>query len=84
MDFNISAEDEALLLRVREHLQAGNPPREDELVAELGEDVRAQLRSLGRRGWLVLRPVPGDLVYVEGLSTLAESALSNRRDVGDG
>ncbi|MCX4548723.1 hypothetical protein OG204_23460 [Streptomyces sp. NBC_01387] len=83
MDFNITAEEEALLLRIREHLHAGNRPGEAELAAELGDDVRAQVRSLGTRGWLVVRPGSGGEVYVEGLSTLAESALSNRRDVGD-
>lgn len=41
------------------------------------------MRSLGERGWLVVRPAPDGTFYVEGLSSLAESALSNRRDVGD-
>ncbi|NDZ77208.1 hypothetical protein G3I19_01435 [Streptomyces sp. SID10853] len=83
MDFNITAQEEALLLRIREDLHAGSTPREDDLAAELGDEVRGRVRSLGARGWLVVRPAPDGTVYVEGLSSLAESALSNRRDVGD-
>ncbi|GGX26518.1 hypothetical protein [Streptomyces chryseus] len=82
MDFNITAEEEALLLRLREHLQAGNLPYVDELAAELGDEVRPQLRSLAGKGWIVLRALPGSTAYVEALTPLAESALSNRRNAG--
>ncbi|MGR8011960.1 hypothetical protein [Streptomyces hypolithicus] len=82
MDFNITAEEEALVLRVREHLHAGNMPHEDELAGELGEDARRQVRRLADRGWLVLRQTIGHTVYVDSLSPLAEAALSSRRDIG--
>ncbi|MBT2508427.1 hypothetical protein J7I98_21565 [Streptomyces sp. ISL-98] len=83
MDFSITTEEEALLLRLREHLQAGNMPHEDELTAELGDEVRQQLHGLAGKGLIVLRQLPGSTVYVEALTPLTESALANRRDVGD-
>lgn len=85
MDFNITSEEEALLLRIREVLSDGLMPTEADLADELGDEVRAQVRSLAGRGWLILQRADSDaggLAYVEGLTPWAETALSSRRDVG--
>ncbi|MEN8654131.1 hypothetical protein ABCR94_26935 [Streptomyces sp. 21So2-11] len=82
MDFDITTEEETLLLRIREHLSAGNMPQEREIAAELGEDASSILRRLESKGWVVLRPTLGSF-YVEALTPWAELALSSRRDVGD-
>ncbi|MEV0263429.1 hypothetical protein AB0I49_19130 [Streptomyces sp. NPDC050617] len=84
MDFNITGEEEALLLRVGERLAAGDSPSEDELAEELGDEARGQLRSLADKGWLVLdRAAEEGPVTVRALTPLAQAALSNRRDVGE-
>jgi hypothetical protein len=83
MDFNISGEEEALLLHLREVLRDGLMPTEADLADELGDEVREQVRSLARRGWLILQSADvSDTAYVEGLTPWAETALSSRRDVG--
>ncbi|MFE7120867.1 hypothetical protein ACFU99_36105 [Streptomyces sp. NPDC057654] len=84
MDFNITGEEDALLLRIDERLTAGDSPSEDELAEELGNEARDQLRSLAGKGWLVLdRAAEEGPVTVRTLTPLAQAALSNRRDVGE-
>ncbi|MGP4003973.1 hypothetical protein [Streptomyces sp. 8N706] len=81
MDFNISEEEEALLLRIHERLAAGGNPTEDELAHELGDDARRQLESLADKGWVsLIQPPEGGPTLVSGLSPMAQSAISNRRD----
>ncbi|WP_078624267.1 hypothetical protein [Streptomyces monomycini] len=75
MDFNITAEEEALVLRIDERLRAGDTPTEEDLLVELGDEVRAQVQSLVRKGWL------GAGQSLE-LSDLARRALANRHDAG--
>ncbi|MET9293899.1 hypothetical protein [Streptomyces sp. NPDC003077] len=76
MDFDITAEEEALALRIAERVGAGDTPSEDDLAEELGDEVRPQVRSLLAKGWLVCSCGCLDL------SRMARMALSSRRDVG--
>ncbi|MFC9231376.1 hypothetical protein ACFTZI_20840 [Streptomyces decoyicus] len=77
MDFNITAEEEALVLRVAEHDQAGNSPTDDDLADELGDEVRPHLKRLLKKGWLVV-----DSDRSLALSRIAQAAISSRRDIG--
>lgn len=77
MDFNITAEEEALVIRVAAKLRAGHSPTDDDLADELGDEVRPVLQSLLTKGWLVV-----DAERALTLSTVAQAAISSRRDVG--
>ncbi|MGW8399194.1 hypothetical protein ACWGLP_21330 [Streptomyces lydicus] len=77
MDFSITAEEDALLIRVAAQLRAGHSPTDDDLADELGDEVRPLLQSLLEKGWLVV-----DAERSLTLSTVAQAALSSRRDVG--
>ncbi|MFE7540882.1 hypothetical protein [Streptomyces platensis] len=77
MDFNITAEEEALLIRVAAQLRAGHSPTDDSLADELGDEVRPRLQALLHKGWLTV-----DAERSLTLSTVAQAALSSRRDVG--
>lgn len=46
MDFRITAEEEALVLRRAEFLDAGTQPQETQLVEQVGPDVRQQFEQL--------------------------------------
>ncbi|MFI9356092.1 hypothetical protein [Streptomyces lydicus] len=78
MDFSITAEEDALLIRVAAQLRAGHSPTDDDLADELGDEVRPLLQSLLEKGWLVV-----DAERSLTLSTVAQAALSSRRDVGE-
>lgn len=77
MDFNITAEQETLVLRVAERHEAGDSPTDDDLADELGDEVRPQLQRLLEKGWLVV-----DAHRSLMLSRIAQTAISSRRDVG--
>ncbi|MGW1828892.1 hypothetical protein ACWCO0_09380 [Streptomyces tubercidicus] len=77
MDFNITAEEEALLIRVAAQLRAGHSPTDDSLADELGDEVRPRLQALLYKGWLTV-----DAERSLTLSRIAQAALSSRRDVG--
>ncbi|MFF8788435.1 hypothetical protein [Streptomyces sp. NPDC015125] len=77
MDFHITAEEESLVFRIAERLRAGDSPTDDDLAEELGDEVRPQLQSLLAKGWIVV-----DAERSLNLSTVAQVALSSRRDVG--
>ncbi|MFI7096371.1 hypothetical protein [Streptomyces lydicus] len=77
MDFNITAEEDALLIRIAAQLRAGHSPTDDDLADTLGDEVRPVLQSLIRKGWLVV-----DAERSLTLSTIAQAAISSRRDVG--
>ncbi|GAA2302415.1 hypothetical protein Scani_26040 [Streptomyces caniferus] len=77
MDFNITAEEEALLIRVAAQLRAGHSPTDDSLADELGDEVRPRLQALLHKGWLIV-----DADRSLTLSRVAQAALSSRRDVG--
>lgn len=77
MDFNITAEEEALVIRVVAKLRAGHSPTDNDLADELGDEVRPLLQSLLEKGWLVV-----DDERELALSTIARAAVSGRRDVG--
>ncbi|KIZ17300.1 hypothetical protein [Streptomyces natalensis] len=77
MDFNISAEEEALIFRLAGLLRAGHSPTDDDLADELGDEVRSLLQSLLNKGWLVV----GEERELT-LSTIARFAVSSRKDVG--
>ncbi|MFF4952817.1 hypothetical protein [Streptomyces chattanoogensis] len=79
MDFNITAEEEALVLRIAERQKAGDSPTDDDLAGELGDEVRLRLQRLLEKGWLVV-----DADRSLALSTIAQAAISSRRDVGGG
>ncbi|WP_030413598.1 hypothetical protein [Streptomyces sp. NRRL S-1448] len=77
MDFTITAEEEALVIRVAAQLRAGHSPTDDSLADELGEEVRPRVQALLEKGWLVV-----DAESSLTLSRMAQAALSSRRDVG--
>ncbi|WP_189304916.1 hypothetical protein [Streptomyces albospinus] len=77
MDFNITAEEEALVLRVAAFVRAGHFPTDDDMADELGEEVRPLLQSLLEKGWLVVEEE-----RALSLSPIARAAVSSRRDVG--
>lgn len=77
MDFHITAEEEGIVFRIAERLRAGDSPTDDDLAEELGDEVRPNLRSLLAKGWIVV-----DADRSLKLSTIAQAALSSRRDVG--
>lgn len=78
MDFNITAEEEALVFHVAALLRTGNhSPTDDDLADELGDEVRPLLQSLLGKGWLVI-----EKERELALSTIARHAVSSRRDVG--
>ncbi|MFF3912682.1 hypothetical protein ACFYZB_04225 [Streptomyces sp. NPDC001852] len=81
MDFRITAEEEALVFRIAELLDAGTQPREAQLVEELGPDVRQQLEGLKAKGWIVARGAADGMVVVD-LAGPAWTAVRSRRDVG--
>ncbi|MGD3109283.1 hypothetical protein [Streptomyces sp. YGL11-2] len=76
MEFNITAEEEALVLRVASLLRAGRSLTDDDLAEELGDEVRQLLRSLLEKGWLVV-----DEERELTLSVIARAAVSSRKDV---
>ncbi|MET8679150.1 hypothetical protein ABZW18_16645 [Streptomyces sp. NPDC004647] len=81
MDFNITGEEEALVLRIQERLAAGDNPTENSLAEELGDDARARLQSLADKGWVsLIQPPEGGPTLVSGLSPMAHTALSDRRN----
>ncbi|MDJ0343947.1 hypothetical protein QMK19_27970 [Streptomyces sp. H10-C2] len=84
MDYNITAEEEALVFRLAELLNAGAQPREEEVVDELGSEVSGQLASLSRKGWIDVERVPDSTWRVNDLSPVAWLAIRARRDVGGG
>lgn len=77
MDFNITAEEEALVFHVAALLRTGHSPTDDDLADELGDEVRPLLQALLGKGWLVI-----DKERELTLSTIARHAVSSRRDVG--
>ncbi|MFE3883324.1 hypothetical protein ACFXPQ_10505 [Streptomyces lydicus] len=77
MDFNITAEEEALVRHIAARHRAGDSPTDDDLADELGDEVRPALQSLLQKGWLVV-----DAERALTLSTIAQAAISSRRDVG--
>ncbi|MFG2140190.1 hypothetical protein [Streptomyces sp. NPDC048650] len=77
MDFNITAEEEILVFRIAERVGAGDSPTDDDLAAELGDEVRPQLQSLLGKGWLVV-----DTERSLSLSRIAQTAISSRRETG--
>ncbi|MFG2788822.1 hypothetical protein [Streptomyces sp. NPDC048419] len=76
MDFNITAEEEALVFHVACLLQSGLSPTDDDLAEELGDEVRPLLQSLLDKGWLVVGK-ERELT----LSVIARAAVSSRKDV---
>lgn len=81
MDFRITAEEEALVFRLAELLDAGTQPLETQLAEELGPDARQQLEGLKAKGWTLTREV-ADGVMVADLTGPAWKAVRSRRDVG--
>lgn len=77
MDFNITAAEEAMVFRVAERVRAGGAPTDDDLAAELGDEVRPELQSLLEKGWLIV-----DAERSLRLSRIAQEAVSSRRDIG--
>ncbi|BDM70540.1 hypothetical protein HEK616_40270 [Streptomyces nigrescens] len=77
MDFTITAEEEALVIRVAAQLRAGHSPTDDSLAEELGDEVRPRMQALLQKGWFIV-DAEGSLT----LSRMAQAALSSRRDVG--
>ncbi|QHC22462.1 hypothetical protein [Streptomyces sp. GS7] len=75
MDFDITAEEEALVMHVAALLRAGRSPTDDDLAEELGDEVRPPLQSLLEKGWLVV-----DEERELTLSVIARAAVSSRRD----
>ncbi|MFI7103208.1 hypothetical protein ACIBK8_28105 [Streptomyces sp. NPDC050161] len=75
MDFNITAEEEALVFHVAALLRAGRSPTDDDLADDLGDEVRSLLQSLLAKGWLVI-----EKERALTLSTIARHAVSSRRD----
>ncbi|MGY5129826.1 hypothetical protein [Streptomyces nigrescens] len=78
MEFNITAEEEALVHDIAARLRAGDSPTDDDLAEELGDEVRPQLSSLVAKGWLVV-----DAQRSLTFSRIARAAVSTGRDVGD-
>ncbi|MEV6022320.1 hypothetical protein [Streptomyces sp. NPDC052036] len=81
MDLRITAEEEALVFRLAELLDAGTRPREAQLVEELGPDVRQQLEGLKAKGWILVLEATGGMVITD-LTGPTWKAVSSRRDVG--
>ncbi|UQA90704.1 hypothetical protein [Streptomyces halobius] len=78
MDFNITAEEEALVRHIARRLAAGDAPTDDDLADELGVEVRPQLQALLEKGWLVV-----DDERFLTLSRIARAVIANRGDVGN-
>ncbi|AEW93201.1 MULTISPECIES: hypothetical protein [Streptomycetaceae] len=82
MDFSVTAEEEALVFRLAELLDADTRPREAELMDELGPDIAEQLDDLDGKGWVVVQhALTGDRMVVD-LTSPAWQAVRNRRDAG--
>ncbi|MGW2426796.1 hypothetical protein ACWC0C_48055 [Streptomyces sp. NPDC001709] len=81
MDFRITAEEEALVFRLAELLDAGTQPRQAQLVEELGPDSRQQLEALKVKGWILVRE-GADGTMDADLTGPAWKAVRNRRNVG--
>ncbi|MEU6325490.1 hypothetical protein [Streptomyces sp. NPDC047009] len=81
MDFRITAEEEALVFRLAELLDAGTHPLETQLVEELGPDIRQQLEGLKAKGWIFVREAADGMMVVD-LTGPAWKAVHSRRDVG--
>ncbi|MEU1307823.1 hypothetical protein ABZ419_02850 [Streptomyces cinnamoneus] len=77
MDFNISADEDRVLLDVASRLEAGPQVVE----SEIEEADRPLFRSLITKGWIVGLTAEDGSLYTEALTPLAQAALSNRRDV---
>ncbi|WDT59237.1 hypothetical protein [Streptomyces sp. G7(2002)] len=77
MEFNITAEEEALVHDIADRLRAGDSPTDDDLAEELGDEVRPHLSSLVTKGWLVV-----DAQRSLTLSRIARAAISSGRDLG--
>ncbi|MEU8911858.1 hypothetical protein [Streptomyces nigrescens] len=77
MEFNITAEEEALVHDIAARLGAGDSPTDDDLAEELGDEVRPQLSSLVAKGWLVV-----DAQRSLTFSRIAQAAITSRRDIG--
>ncbi|MEU9922198.1 hypothetical protein AB0H51_13055 [Streptomyces griseoluteus] len=75
MDFNITAGEEAVVFHVASLVQDGLSPTDDDLAAELGEEVRPLLHSLLSKGWLVV-----DEDRELALSAIARHVVSSRTD----
>ncbi|ARF59417.1 hypothetical protein [Streptomyces gilvosporeus] len=76
MDFNLTAEEEALVFHMASLLCANRSPTDDDLAGELGDEVRPLLQSLLYKGWFVI-----DKERELTLSVIAWAAVSRRRDV---
>ncbi|MEU6282035.1 hypothetical protein [Streptomyces sp. NPDC047028] len=76
MDFNLTAEEEALVFHVVSLLHSGLSPTDDDLAEEMGDEVRPLLQSLLDKGWLVI-----DEERELALSMIARAAVSSRKDV---
>lgn len=81
MDFRITAQEEALVFRLAELLDAGTRPAGAQLVDELGPDVRQPLEGLEAKGWIVVREAADGMTVVD-LTGPAWKAVRSRRDVG--
>ncbi|MEU8688832.1 hypothetical protein [Streptomyces sp. NPDC048665] len=81
MDFRITAEEEALVFRLAELLDAGTQPRQAQLVEELGPGIRQQLEALKAKDWIHVREPASGMVVVD-LTGPAWKAVRSRRDVG--
>ncbi|MFH9226228.1 hypothetical protein ACH4NT_15150 [Streptomyces lydicus] len=74
---HVTAEEDALLIRVAAQLRAGRSPTADSLADELGDEVRPRVQALSRKGWLVF-----DAEHSLTLFPGAQAAPPSRRDVG--
>ncbi|WKU46706.1 hypothetical protein Q3V23_23060 [Streptomyces sp. VNUA116] len=78
MDFRISAAEEATLFAIVEQLDEGNAPTPAELTKAVGRDASSDVRSLARKGWILVREVDGHPTVIS-LSPLATAAVRNLR-----
>lgn len=78
MDFNITAEEQHLLFVIVDHLGTGNAPTVDELCSGVGRDVGPVARSLGSKGWVLLRDVEGQETVI-ALAPMALQAVRSLR-----
>ncbi|MFD8722382.1 hypothetical protein ACFV2H_31500 [Streptomyces sp. NPDC059629] len=81
MDFRVTAEEEALVFRLAEVLDAGTQPQETQLVEELGPDIRQQLERLNVKDWILVREATDGMIVVD-LTGPAWKAVRSRRDIG--
>ncbi|ARF53009.1 hypothetical protein [Streptomyces gilvosporeus] len=75
MDFNITAEEEAVVFHLAALRGAGSSPTDDDVAEELGAEIRPLLQSLLEKGWLVVNE-ERELT----LSVIARAAVASRRD----